>query len=357
MWPSNRVTERLHIQYPVIQAGMAGGATTPELVAAVSNAGGLGTLGAGYLSPHQLRDNIRAIKQLTEAPFAVNLFVTSETSLSTENIDYMNHFLDRYREELGMPESPEIDLTLPSFSEQLAVIIEEQVPVFSCTFGIPSQSVIEILRDRGVVVIGTATTVKEARLLEDQQVDMIIAQGSEAGGHRGTFNGDFAAANIGTMALVPQMIDQVDIPVIATGGIMDARGTLAAMMLGAEAVQLGTAFLSCQESGIHPDHKAAILQSTDESTVITSAFSGKPARGIRNYMLQDFEAKHVSPLPYPVHNQLTKDIRREAKEQNNTGYMSLWAGQAASLSEEKSAGTLVSDIHEGVRAVITHLQK
>lgn len=356
MWPSNRVTERLHIQYPVIQAGMAGGATTPELVAAVSNAGGLGTLGAGYMSPEQLRQTIHAIQRLTDAPFAVNLFISDDTFLSAENIDYMNHFLDRYREELGIGEEPDIDLALPAFSEQLAVIIEEQVPVFSSTFGVPSQAVIEILRDRGIIVLGTATTVKEARLLEEQAVDMIVAQGSEAGGHRGTFNGDFAAAQIGTMALVPQIADHVHVPVIAAGGIMDGRGTMAAITLGAEGVQLGTAFLSCQESGAHAGHKEAVLHSTDESTVVTRAFSGKPARGIRNYMLQDFEAKQVAPLPYPVHNQLTKDIRRAAKEQNHTGYMSLWAGQAAALSRRQSAAVLVQRIHEQVQTMKMKMQ-
>lgn len=344
MWSRNRLTKRLSLKYPIIQAGMAGGPTTPELVAAVSNAGGLGTLGAGYMTAEDIRAAIYGIRRLTERPFGVNLFIPEPIDVDEAKIARMNDHLDRYREELHISHPAKRKTEGPPFAEQLAVIIEEHVPVFSCTFGVPSKAVVEILKEREMIVIGTATTVREAIELEKSDVDVIVGQGSEAGGHRGTFGGAFDTAMVGTMALIPQIVDQVNVPVVAAGGIMDGRGTAAAFALGAEGVQMGTAFLTCVESGTHPKHKEVISRSTDESTVITKAFSGKPARGIKNRMISEMEPFEKELPDYPIHNSLTKDIRTAAKQQNQTDYMSLWAGQASALSREHSAAELVNSV-------------
>jgi nitronate monooxygenase len=344
MWPRTNVSEILKIEYPILQAGMAGGITTPELVAAVSNAGGLGMLGAGYMTPEQIRDAIREIRDRTDRPFGINLFVPEQVSESPENIARMNKHLATYRQQLGLMSEPDITKYAESFEDQLAVVFEEHVPVFSFTFGIPSPNIIREIKNQGIVVVGTATTVREAVTLEQNGVDLIVAQGNEAGGHRGTFLGPWQESLVGLMALLPQMVDQVHVPVIAAGGIMDARAIVASLVLGASAVQMGTAFLTCTESGAHPCYKEALLASTDESTVITRAFSGKPARGIKNLFIVEME-QYTGEIPaYPIQNALTREIRQAAAKQNRTEWMSLWAGQASAMCKTQSATELMRDL-------------
>jgi nitronate monooxygenase len=348
MWPNTKVSEILNINYPLIQAGMAGGVTTPELVAAVSNAGGLGTLGAGYMTPEQMRDAIRQIRAKTDRPFGVNLFVPEQVSESSDKIARMNQHLDHYRKQLGLKSQPDITKYAESFDDQLAVVLEERVPVFSFTFGALSTHIVHQLKDQGIVVIGTATTVREAVALEQSGVDLIVAQGYEAGGHRGTFLGLWQESLIGLMALIPQMVDHVRVPVIAAGGIMDARAIVASLVLGASGVQMGTAFLTCTESGAHPKYKEALLTSADESTVITQAFSGKPARGIKNTFIVDMDAYSGDIPAYPIQNALTRDIRQAAAKQNRTEWMSLWAGQASAMCRTQSATELLKEIVEDI---------
>jgi nitronate monooxygenase len=360
MWPNTKVSEILKIDFPVIQAGMAGGVTTPDLVAAVSNAGGLGTLGAGYMTPEQMRDAIRQIRSKTDRPFGVNLFVPEQVSESSDKIAQMNQHLDHYRKQLGLKSLPDITKYAESFEDQLAVVLEERVPVFSFTFGILLPNIVQQLKNQGIVVIGTATTVREAVALEQSGVDLIVAQGFEAGGHRGTFLGPWQESLIGLMALIPQIVDHVRVPVIAAGGIMDARAIVASLVLGASGVQMGTAFLTCTESGAHPKYKETLLASTDESTVITQAFSGKPARGIKNDFIVDMDA-YAGEIPaYPIQNALTRDIRQAAAKQYRTEWMSLWAGQASAMCKTRTASELmkeiVEDIHRilrGVRSLVT----
>ncbi|HEX7064840.1 MAG TPA: nitronate monooxygenase [Bacillales bacterium] len=352
MWSENRLTELLDIEYPLIQAGMAGGPTTPKLVAAVSNSGGLGTLGAGYMAPEAVREAIREIRQLTDRPFGVNLFIPEPIDVDKAKIARTNERLDRYREELGAERvrAEEVSTEGPPFWEQLNVLLEERVPVFSCTFGVPPAEAVEQLRSAGVAVLGTATTVREGAKLEAAGVDAVVAQGSEAGGHRG-----MDAGMVGTMALVPQLADRVGVPVVAAGGVMDGRGMAAALALGAEGVQMGTAFLTCEESGAHPKHREAVFGSTDESTVVTRVFSGKPARGIRNRMIEELEP-YVEEFPdYPLHNNLTRDVRNAAKQQNKPEYMSLWAGQASGLSKKQSAAELVQDVVDETEHILSNL--
>lgn len=344
MWKDNPITARLQIQWPIFQAGMAGGPTTVELVAAVSAAGGLGTLGAAYMSPGQIRDAIRAIRELTDKPFGINLFIPEPFDASQAVAVPVAKVINEFREQLGIPADPVVTRFTEPFEEQMAVVVEEKVPVFSFTFGVLEQRWLEELKSLGTTVIGTATTVREAVALEASGVDMVTAQGGEAGGHRGSFLPDSPSNLVGTMALVPQIVDRVKIPVIAAGGIMDGRGIAAAFALGAGAVQLGTAFLTCGESGAHPEHKRAIREASDEGTVITRAFSGKSARGIENAFMRRLDPHDSELPPYPVQNALTRDIRSAAAKQGKGAYLSMWAGQAASLSREVSAGELVRQL-------------
>lgn len=336
----NRLTRLFGIRHPVVQAGMAGGATTPQLVSAVSEAGGLGTLGAGYLKPEAIRDAIQQVRALTGTPFAVNLFVP-EPFEEPSSQEAANEPLAQYRRELGMEEPGDFSSYAPVFEDQLAVVIEERVPVFSFTFGIPSDEQLTALKEAGVITCGTATTVREAVELERRGVDSICAQGYEAGGHRGTFMGDALEAMVGSFALIPQVADAVSIPVISAGGVMDGRGLAAALVLGADGAQMGTAFLPCPESGAHPAYKEALLVATDEDTTVTRAFSGKPARGLRNRFTVEM-AHHEWKLPdYPVQNAYTRDLRAAAAERDDTGLMSLWAGQGARLGRAAPAAEVV----------------
>jgi nitronate monooxygenase len=321
----NSITRLFGVRYPLVQAGMAGGATTPRLVAAVSEAGGLGTLGAGYMQPRAIRDAVQEIRSLTDAPFAVNLFVP-EPFAEPHSPAEAGAPLASYRRELGLDEPGELSSYAPSFEEQLAVVLEEQVSVFSFTFGIPTADQLSGLRGVGTITCGTATKVREAAELERRGVDAVCAQGYEAGGHRGTFIGSAYEAMVGTFALTPQVADAVSVPVLAAGGVMDGRGLAAALALGADGAQMGTAFLACPESGAHPAYKEALLAATEEDTTITRAFSGKPARGLRNRFIEEM-ASHEAGFPdYPVQNAYTRDLRAAAAERGDTGLMSLWSG-------------------------------
>lgn len=353
----SRVTDVLQIKYPIIQAGMAGAITTPELVAAVCNSGGLGTLGAGYMSSEQIRQAIYKIRELTDKPFAVNLLLTKEIQIEEEKVEAASNLLEPIRKELGIDKQSQ-SLQLPkSYKEQLQVLIEEKVPVVSFAFHILEQEEIALLKKEGIKIIGTATNVAEAKVLAELEVDVIVGQGSEAGGHRGTFIGKEQESMIGTFALIPQMVAAVsNIPIVAAGGIMNGQGVVAAYALGAEGVQMGTAFLTSEESITHDVHKKAVLQSTDTSTVVTRAFSGKYARGIRNSFIEQHKEKEERLPMYPVQNVLTSKIRQEAAKQNKGEYMSLWAGQASSLAREEAAEQIIERVMVEVKETIEKLQ-
>ncbi|PIC56368.1 nitronate monooxygenase [Sporosarcina sp. P12(2017)] len=344
MWNNNKVTKSLGITYPIIQAGMAGGTTTPELIAAVSNAGGLGTLGAGYMKAEDMREVINKIKKLTNQPFGVNLFIPEVSQISKDKIKKANELLRPYREELHVAEPEVKEVSTANFDQQVEVIIQEEIAVCSFTFGVPSKDIVQQLQKENIIVMGTATTVREAIINEECGVDMVVMQGSEAGGHRGTFSGSFSDSMIGTMSLVPQAADHVHIPVIAAGGIMDGRGVLAALTLGAQAVQMGTAFVTAVESGATTQHIDAILKSTEDQTVITSVFSGKPARGIQNDFIHEVKPYEEELPDYPIMNALTTEIRSEAAKQNRPEWIHLWSGQSPRLSTRQHAAALLSDI-------------
>lgn len=344
----NEITKRLKIDYPIIQAPMAGGITTSRLVAAVSNNGALGMIGAGYLSPAQLREQIREVKELTANAFGVNIFVPSEFKIIGEEIEKANNLLHTFRSQLQIDKEtsilPSIEKTFQAYKEQIQVILEEKVPICSFTFGVPSIEIISQLKERGIILIGTATTVVEAQAVENLGMDAVVVQGSEAGGHRGNFVSPHEDSLIGLMSLIPQVSDHVSIPVIAAGGIMDGRGLSASLKLGAKAVQMGTAFLTCVESGAPAVHKEAILNAKDEDTMLTNAFSGKWARGISNKFTNEMQ-KYSSDIPnFPVQNTLTQSIRKASAAQNNKDYMSLWSGQSPTLARNETVEVLINRV-------------
>ena len=352
MWTksSRKFCETLGLSYPIIQAPMAGGPTTPALVSAVSEAGGLGFVGAGYMKPDALRETITEIRRATDKPFGVNVFVLDDATLPQGPASSVRRALLDIAEDLSVS-----DLNLePSVSSNLDahldVLIEQRVPVVSCTFGVLTADRISALRAGGSVVVGTATTSEEAKALEEAGCDAIVLQGFEAGGHRGAFLAN--QPDVGLFALVPQTCDRVSVPVIASGGIMDGRGIAAALSLGAAAVQMGTAFLTVDESGASPVWKQEVRNASDVSTVLTKAFSGKRARGKRNEFVRRFEALEDEIPAYPLQNRITTTLRAAAKAQGRGEYMSLWAGQAAALSRTVPAAELMTALVDETEHVL-----
>lgn len=345
LW-NNIVVEKLQVTYPLIQAPMLG-ITTPAMVAAVSNAGGLGSLPIGGLSPAQAAALIQEVKRLTNKPFAVNLFAHAAPAPYTqEAVKQMQQVLQHIyqQHQLDITDINPENIQYHYFAEQVPVLLAEQVKIVSFTFGILDEESIHQLKAAGCLLIGTATSLAEASLLEAKGCDMIVAQGAEAGGHRGTFLDTITPPMIGTMALVPQIATSVHVPVIAAGGIMDGRGVAAAFILGAQAVQAGSAFLRCTESLATPAHKQAIADSKDTSAQLTRAFSGRWARGLHNEFIAHIHASGISPLPYPVQDAVTKPLRNEARKQDNIAWISMWAGQAAALARNTSAAAIIEQM-------------
>ena len=356
MWPPNRILDLLGIEHPILQSPMAG-ATTPQLAAAVSNAGGLGGFGAAGTSAPALRDVIREIKSLTDRPFQLNLFAPTWKHYQGDE--------DRERalragfapahSAAGLGEPPDPIELFTGFEEKLEVVLEERVPVLSLHFGTVEGAHVEALKEREIKVIGTGTSAAEAQALEAAGFDAVIAQGLEAGGHQGTF--EHQKTRLGTLALVPAVVDAVSIPVIAAGGIADARGLVAALALGAGAVQLGTAFLPTVENVIHPTYRRALLESEGSDTVITSAISGKPARAIRNKLVDLTESQQEHALPYPWQYSTTRDLRKESAAGDGE-YLAMWAGQGVGLVNEQSlcsAADLVDQLVTDSRELLAGL--
>lgn len=326
---------------------MAGGYDTPELVAAVSNAGALGSTGAAYLTPQAIREHVDAIRARTQRPFSVNLFAGGIESREVDPAP-MLALMAPLHERLGLPPPVAPGPWPYDFDEQLDALVAADVRIISFTFGLPSDERIARLRADGRVVIGTATTVAEALRCEAAGCSAVIAQGTEAGGHRGTFIGAFASALTGLIALVPQIVDAVNIPVLAAGGIMDRRGVAAARALGASGVMCGTAFMDTVEAGTSAAHRRALAAARDDETVITRAFSGRPARGLANAFERAADARPDDILPYPKQNALTRPLRTAAAAANDAEYLSLWAGQATPLTmHDVRAADVVAELAAG----------
>ncbi|MFM0083178.1 nitronate monooxygenase [Paraburkholderia sediminicola] len=329
---------RFELRVPVVQAPMAGGATTPAMVAAVSNAGGLGFLAAAALSPEKIASEVAAIRALTDRPFGVNLFVLEPAAPDEAVVRHALEAIDPLRTDLGLPPGQPLERYAPDFRAQLETLIELRPPVASFTFGLLSAADVAHLHASGLYVIGTATHVAEGVAWRDVGADAIAAQGAEAGAHRGTFIGAFEEALVGTMALVPQLVDETGLPVLAAGGIMDGRGIVAALALGAQAAVMGTAFLTCLESAIPQAWKTRVRSMSDTSTSVTHAITGRHARGIRNPLMQRLSESTHKVAPYPVQNALTQELRQTASRADNGDYLSLWSGQGAPLGRKRREG-------------------
>lgn len=344
------IMQRFALAHPIVQAPMAGGGDTPELVAAVCNAGALGFIGAAYLSPQQISEAARAVRARTGRPFGINLFAPLAPPEMPRNLESAVSWVAAYFSEVGLAPPVAPTATASAFPEQLAAALDTGASAFSFTFGLLPKDALAAMKARGMTVMGTATTVEEAIALESTGVDVVVAQGAEAGGHRGTFAGDFERGMVGTIALVPQIVDAVSVPVIASGGIMDGRGVAAALVLGADAVQMGTAFLTCHEAGIADAYREAILAARDDGTRITRAFSGRPARGIVNRFMEEVGAEAI--LPFPLQNALTRPLRNAASKQGRAEFLSLWAGQGVGLARRQSAGDLIARLAHETDAAI-----
>lgn len=345
-------TVTIGLEHPIVQAPMAGGATTPELVAAVSNAGALGSFAAAVLPPSDIIEAVRRIRTLTSRPFNVNLFVLRDVQPTPSELSAAHDRLNPIRASLGLGSGT----TPAAFAEdpraQLAAVLELAPPVVSFAFDVLDAATVSRFKRAGSVVVGTATSVAEARAWERAGADAICAQGVEAGGHRGTFLGDADRSAIGIMALVPQLVSAVKVPVVAAGGIMSGQGIAAALVLGAQAAQLGTAFLCCPESGIPDVWKRAVLEARDDSTRLTRVFSGRPARSIVNAFMEQMRPFEDDVPAYPVQNALTGEIRRAAAKQNRPELMSLFAGQGVAMSRPMPAADLVRTLAGELYAIL-----
>lgn len=338
---------QLGIEHPLIQAPMAG-STTPALVAAVSNAGALGSLGAGYLEPQAILDQAAQIRALGDRPHAIGLFVLpDEFDADMTAVAKAREQLDALMAREGLDVRTRLPTRwAPRFSDQFAALCEARPAVASFAFGVISPAHMHQLHQRGIYVIGTATSVAEARAWADAGADAVSMQGAEAGGHRGTFLHEAEDAMIGLFALLPLTVRAVDIPVIAAGGIMDGRGMLAAEVLGAAASQLGTAFLTCPESAAANAWKQDLPQVEAHQVTTILGFSGRAARGRRNRFVEVMP-QATQGLPYPILNALTAPLRRAAAEAGRGDLLSEWCGQAAGLVRPQPAAELVARLmHE-----------
>ncbi len=336
--------QQLGIPLPIIQAPMAGGITSPELVATVCNAGGLGSLGAAYMTPDAISDAINRIRELTSKPFLVNLFAP-EPCVSvpqTAMCEILQAVCPDFASEVHPVEPP----YCPDFETQLEVLLDERVPLVSFTFGIPAKHHLQNLRENDCFLIGTATSLQEAQAIYDAGFDAVVAQGIEAGGHRGTFPGSEQDDALPLMDLVKQILAQVDLPCMAAGGITQAQQVQALLDLGVTAAQVGTAFITTQESGANDTYKQALLAQTDDTTCLTKAFSGRQARSVENTFIRAMAPHRDAILPFPLQNKLTRPIRAKAGQQGNAEFMSLWAGQRVAQCTELSAEELVKQLSE-----------
>jgi nitronate monooxygenase len=336
------------VEHPIV-LGAFGGLSSVELTATVSNGGGLGSYGLYGYSAERIRDTGEALRARTDRPFALNLWLpipgVAEQIPSAVEFERYREPLRAYFEELGLPLPERPKTYLADIEEQIAATLEVRPAVISVVFGIPSAELLDAAHSRGITVIGTVTTTEEAVALESAGVDAIVASGSEAGGHRVSFLRPPEDSLVGLFALLSQVVDAVDVPVIAAGGIADARGVRAALALGADAAQVGTAFLATRQSAASEAHRSALHEPDASRTVLTKALSGRLARGIPNRITREI----TEPAPFPLQNWLTGQFRPTAAERGNAQLLSLWAGQAAALVTETDAAALLRALVSGLR--------
>jgi nitronate monooxygenase len=341
IWADRRILDLFGIELPIIQAPMAG-CTTPAMVVAVSEAGGLGSLACAQYTPQQAREVVQQVKAGTTRPFNMNFFCHTAPEPNPARAAAWHKALARYYIEFGLdPNAPPPASGRAPFDADFCALVEEVRPcVCSFHFGLPDPSLLNRVKRTGARIISSATTVAEAIWLEAHGCDAIIAMGLEAGGHRGNFLTDQMATQVGTFALVPQIVDAVRMPVVAAGGIGDARGIRAALALGAAAVQLGTAYLFTPEAKLTAPHREALLHASEHETALTNIFTGRPARGFVNRIMRELGPISELVPAFPTAGGSLVPLRAHTEALGSRDFMNLWAGQAAALGRQMPAGEL-----------------
>jgi nitronate monooxygenase len=340
------------LAHPIVQAPLAGGPSTPQLTAAVSSAGGLGFLAAGYKSPDAVRADVASTRELTAAPFGVNLFFLTESRVDAGKLSAFARRIEpearRYGIELGEPRFED-----DALEAKLELVLDERVPIVSFTFGCPPPEVVERLHERAIAVWVTVTEVDEALAAARAGADALIVQGVEAGGHRGSFEDSDGRGELALLPLLRLVARAADLPLVASGGIADGAGVAAALAAGARAAQIGTGFMRCPEAATSPAHRDALDR--PGRTALTRAFTGRRARGIANRWLRDYEAH--APAAYPHVHHLTSPLRAAAREAGDAETINLWAGQTYSLAEELPAAELVRRWSAEAEAALDEAQR
>ncbi|WP_405178690.1 nitronate monooxygenase [Nocardia sp. NBC_01377] len=340
----NAFTELTGIEHPIVQGPFGGGLSTVELLATVSEGGGLGSYGAHILDGQGIIELVAACRARTRAPFNINLWVPQPGEPTTLSAADKNRLRPFYTE-LGT--EPPHDIAAPDYAEQLAAVLEAAPAVASFVMGIPDTDFLASARERGIVTVGTATTVDEAVAVEAAGMDAVVASGSDAGGHRGAFLRPVRESLVGTFSLIPQVAQAISIPVVAAGGIADGRGIAAAMLLGADAVQIGTGFLATEQSGASAVHRATLRSPAARTTVLTRLFSGRTARGIVNRFTREMAEFEADVPAYPAQNALMTPIRATAAQRGDAELLNLWSGQSAALAGSTDAGEYLTELTAG----------
>lgn len=355
MWYNTRITKLLEIDYPILQGPMGAGFSTPALLAAVSNAGGLGSLGAYTLTPQEILQADKAIKEVTNKPYNINLWVSDvdKTLINypQEKLENIKQLFKPYFDELSIP-LPDLSTDIPSkFEKQVETLFSIRPAVFSFIFGIPTKEILQESRRLGIKTVGAATTLEEALALEEAQVDAIVAAGFEAGGHRPSFLRPAQDSFTGLFTLIQQLKTKVKTPIIAAGGITDAKGIAAALALGADAVQLGTAFLATDESGATPLHKKMLFSDESNHTTLSKSLTGRTGRMIANRISVDIPFE-TEVLPFPLQTRLLSPLKAAALAQGKSEMISFWSGQNTTSLKHHSAAQLMQALIDETSQII-----
>lgn len=347
------IATRFSLKIPLIVAPMGGGLTTPELVIASCEAGALGSLAAPYMKPQDIEIAVAKIRSQTSKPFTINLFAPApKVTLQAEQVQRAIETTRKYRQELGLPDPVVTPPFGEDFDEQMAVIIKLKPAVFSFALGYIPEKYLQACKAQGIYVIGSATTLEEALTLQQQGVDAITLQGVEAGGHRSTTNPSMEDPGIGIFELLKQCRPQISLPLIAAGGLMDGADIAKALQAGADAAQLGTAFLLCSEAGTSKPYRRELQSAHDDSTQLTRVFSGRIARGIKNRFIEEMETQTNAILSFPVQNSFTRDLRKASADQDKPDFLSLWAGTGVprirELPAQELIATMVRELNDSI---------
>ncbi|MBC7920323.1 MAG: nitronate monooxygenase [Ferruginibacter sp.] len=357
MWSKTKFTRLLGTNYPIVLGPFGGGLSSVELTSTVSNLGGLGSFGAQPFTYDQIIECNNFIKQKTNQPYAINLWVDDRdvrlNSFGEAEYEKLKQLFKPYFDEFGVP-MPERSADLgPTYEDQIQAILDAKPPVFSFVFGIPTQEVLEQCRSNNIVTIGAATTADEAVAVEKAGVDAVVATGFEAGGHRVSFLRSAEDSLTGTFSLVPQVADSVSIPVIAAGGIADARGIKAAFALGADAVQIGTAFLATKQSNATEEHKRKLFSNDAKYTTLTKLFTGRLARGIKSRLTDELKNEEHLVAPYPLQSLFLSALRSGVLSKGKSEYITFWSGQSASLLKFRDSTELFASLVEQTNQLFT----